>query len=154
MVVTFEMQNNDQKYETIIYGRTDYATLCPVLKWAHLVNQIWTYPSTMEDTPVCAAWRHNRLEQIPSHQVLAALWAACTTIGSTRLSIEDTKLAPILFVHGQQWRCNLQASLSLPSCSLADGQVTLSFITSENKTNNSPNTSQSRCSHFNLSEQS
>jgi hypothetical protein len=67
VAVTFEMQKNDLKHNTVIHRRTDDATLCPVLQWAHLVNRIWTYPSTSPDTPVCAVWRHDRLESIASH---------------------------------------------------------------------------------------
>jgi hypothetical protein len=62
--------------------------------------------------------------------------------------------ALILFDQEQQWRCTLPASLSTPSCSLADGQVTLSFVRSENKSKNNQSTSKSRCSHFDKSEQS
>jgi hypothetical protein len=33
MVVMFQMQKNDQKYETVIHGRTDDATICPAVQW-------------------------------------------------------------------------------------------------------------------------
>jgi hypothetical protein len=39
VVVMFKMQKNDQKHKTVIHRRTDDATLCPVLQWAHLLNQ-------------------------------------------------------------------------------------------------------------------
>ncbi len=59
VAVTFEMQkNNDQKHDTVIHSQTDDLTLCPLLQWACLVNWIWTYLGTMEDTPVCVVWRH------------------------------------------------------------------------------------------------
>jgi hypothetical protein len=81
IVMTFKMQKNKQKHKTVIHRRTEDATLCPVLQWSHFVNQIWAHPGTMEDTPVGAVW-HNRLEQIFSHETLAALQVACATIGS------------------------------------------------------------------------
>jgi hypothetical protein len=93
VAVTFEMQKNDLKHNTVIHGRTDDATLCPVLQWACLVNRIWTYPSTSPDTPVCVVWRHNRLESIASHQVLAALCAACASIGRGQLGFEPYEMS-------------------------------------------------------------
>jgi hypothetical protein len=86
------MQKNDLKHNTVIHGRTDDVTLCPVLQWARLVNRIWKYPGTSPDTPVCFVWRHNRLETISSHQVLAALCAACASIGSGHLGFEPHEM--------------------------------------------------------------
>jgi hypothetical protein len=34
VAITFEMQKNDSKFDTVIYGRTDNPVLCPVLQWA------------------------------------------------------------------------------------------------------------------------
>jgi hypothetical protein len=84
----FEMQKNDLKHDTVIHRRTDDVTLCPVLQWVCLVNRIWKYPGTSLDTLVCAVWHHDRLETIASHQVLAALCAACASIGSGCLGFE------------------------------------------------------------------
>ncbi len=73
MAMTFKMQKNDQKHDTVIHGRTDDPVLCPVLQWAPLIKRTWTYPGTTEDTSVCTIWCQNRHEQITSHQVLASL---------------------------------------------------------------------------------
>jgi hypothetical protein len=59
--------------------------LCPVKQWALLVNQIWSYQGTTENTPVSTVWRHDRREQITSRKVIMSLRAACATIGSARL---------------------------------------------------------------------
>jgi hypothetical protein len=40
IAITFEMQKNDLKHDMVIRGRTDDATLCPVLQWAHLMNRM------------------------------------------------------------------------------------------------------------------
>ena len=92
VAVTFEMQKNEQKHETIIHGRTDDPVLCPVKQWALLVNQIWSYQGTTESTQVSTVWHHDRREQITSHQVITSLRAACATIGSDRLSFEPDKI--------------------------------------------------------------
>jgi hypothetical protein len=88
VAITFEMQKNDSKFDTVIHGRTDDPTLCPVLQWARLVNRIWAYPGATKNTPVCAVWRHGRPDKITSKQVLTALRAACTVVGSARLGFE------------------------------------------------------------------
>jgi hypothetical protein len=92
VAVTFEMQKNEQKHETIIHGRTDDPVLCPVKQWAHLVNRIWSYQGTTENTPVSTVWRNDRREQITSRQVITSLRAACATIGSARLGFEPDKI--------------------------------------------------------------
>jgi len=83
------MQKNEQKHETIIHGRTDNPVLCPVKQWALLVNRIWSYQGTTENTQVSTVWRHDRREQITSRQVITSLLAACATIGSARLGFEE-----------------------------------------------------------------
>ena len=60
VAVTFEMQKNKMKHETIIHGRTDDPVLCPVKQWARLVNRIWSYQGTTENTTVCKVWLHDR----------------------------------------------------------------------------------------------
>jgi hypothetical protein len=80
------------KQETVIHGRTDDVTLCPVLQWARLVSRIWMYEGATENTPICTFWRHGRMERITSQQNIAALRAACTSIGSTTLGFELTEI--------------------------------------------------------------
>jgi hypothetical protein len=53
VAITFEMQKNDSKFDTVIHGWTDDPVLCPVLQWARLVNRIWSYEGTTRDTSVC-----------------------------------------------------------------------------------------------------
>jgi hypothetical protein len=92
MAITFKMQKNDSYFDTVIHSWTDNPVLCPVLQWARLVNRILSYPNITCDTPVCAVWRHGRLDKIPSMQVLSALRAASKEVGSTRLGFEPSKM--------------------------------------------------------------
>jgi hypothetical protein len=92
MAITCEMQKNDTNFDTVIHGWTDNHVLCPVLQWAQLVNRIWGYPNTTCDTPVCAAWHHQRLDKIASTQVLLALHAASKAVGSTHLGFKPRKM--------------------------------------------------------------
>jgi hypothetical protein len=90
--MTFEMQKNEEKHETDIHGRMDDPVFCPVKSWARLINQIWKYPGTTEDTSVCTVWNHARREQIKSRQVITLLRSACATIGSARLGFDPSKI--------------------------------------------------------------
>ena len=92
VAVTFEMQKNDMKHETIIHGRTDHPVLCPVKQWARIVNRIWSYQGTTENTTVCTVWRYDRCEQITPRQIITSLRAACATIGSARLGFEPEEI--------------------------------------------------------------
>jgi hypothetical protein len=92
IAITFKMQKNDSKFDTVIHGWTDDPFLCPVLKWAQLVNRILSYPNTTCNTPVCAVWCHGRLDKIASTQVLSALRAESKAVGSTRLGFKPSKM--------------------------------------------------------------
>ncbi len=92
IAITFEMQKNDSKFDTVIHGQTDDPLLCPVLQWAQLVNRILSYPNTTCDTPVCAVWCHGRLDKIASTKVLLALCAASKAVGSACLGFEPSEM--------------------------------------------------------------
>jgi hypothetical protein len=92
MAITFKMQKNDGKFDTVIHSWTDEPVLCPVLQWAQLVNRILSYPKTTCNTPVCAVWRHGRLDKIASTQVLLALCAASKAVGSPCLGFKPSKM--------------------------------------------------------------
>ena len=70
VAITFEMQKNDLKHDTVIHGRMDDSVLCPVLQWARLVNGFWTYPGTLLDTPVCTVWIKGCMEHITSKNIV------------------------------------------------------------------------------------
>ena len=92
MAITFEMQKNDEKHDTIIHGQTDDSVLCHILQWACLVNRIWTCPRASLDTSVCTVWQNDCIDYLTSKNVLQHLQSACATIGSACLSFEPHKL--------------------------------------------------------------
>jgi hypothetical protein len=86
VAITFEIQNNDDKFEMVIHGSTDNPVLCPVLQWARLVNRIWSYEGTTRDTLVCTFQRRGgQLDTIASSQVLTRLRTAAQSVGSATL---------------------------------------------------------------------
>ncbi len=100
VAITFKMQKNDQKHDTVIHGRTDDSVLCPVLQWARLVNRIWAYPGASLDTQVCTVWRKSCMEHITSKNILWHLQLACSTAGSTCLSFEPHEVGTHLLQSG------------------------------------------------------
>ncbi len=92
VAITSEMQKNDSKFDTVIHSQTEDLVLCPVLQWAQLVNRILSYQNTTCDTPVCAVWRHGRLDKIASTQVLLALRATSKAVGRARLGFKPSKM--------------------------------------------------------------
>ena len=86
--ITFEMQKNEDRDDTVTHGRTGDDVLCPVLQWARLVSRIWSYPGATPDTKVCSIWRHGRIEHITSKTIIQYLRAACAAIGSEVLGFE------------------------------------------------------------------
>jgi hypothetical protein len=78
VAVTCVKQKNVNKHDMLIHRWMDDTNLCPDLQWSCLVNWMWTYPGTTEDTSVCTVWCQGRLEQITSQQVLATFLASCT----------------------------------------------------------------------------
>ncbi len=92
VAITFEMQKNDRKHDTVTHGSTGDDTLCPVLQWARLINRIWAYPGATLDTPVCAVWRYDRIELLTSDMVTTTLRAAVMAIGSDQLGFTPDEI--------------------------------------------------------------
>ncbi len=128
VAITFEMQKNDSKFDTVIHGWTDVPVLCPVLKWAQLVNRILSYPNTTWDTPVCVVWRHGRLDKIASTQVLLALCSQARQSEAHASALSQARWECTPFAQEQQWKCISLGYRFIPSCLLADGQVTHFYI--------------------------
>jgi hypothetical protein len=131
IAITFKMQKNNSKFDTVIHGRTDDPVLCPVLQWAQLVDRILSYPHTTCNTPVCAVWRHGRLDKIASMQVVSALCAASKAVGSARLGFKPRRWGRTPFAQEQRWKCILPRYQFIPSFLLADGQAMNFYVTLE-----------------------
>jgi hypothetical protein len=72
--------------EGSLQGYEAHETLV-LAKYQVLQGRAFSFNKTL----VCAVWHHDRLEQISSHQVLAALQAAAASIGSACLSFKPNE---------------------------------------------------------------
>ena len=96
-----------------------------------------------------ADWTKSHLNRYSQLSEQHAQWLEALVSVSNHMKSEHT-----LFDPAQQWRCTSPEYRSTPSCSSGDGRATLFCGTSGNKSNNSHNTLQSRCSRFDLFAQS
>ena len=90
--LTFEMQKNQEKFDTVTHGTTDHETLCPVKQWAAVVNRIWSYPGATIDTPVSAVWRYDRIEHLTSEELINALRDAVFAVGEDSLGFKASEV--------------------------------------------------------------
>ncbi len=146
IAITVKIPKNDSKFDTVIHGWTDDPVLCPVLQWAQLVNRILSYPNTTYDTPVCAVWRHGRLDKIASTQVLLALRAASKAVGSTRLSFEPNEMGTHSLYSGAAMELYL-ARVLVYTIMLIGRWSSDAFLCYIRKQVEQFSTSQNKCSH-------
>jgi hypothetical protein len=90
--LTFEMQKNQEKHDTVTHGATGHEFLCPVKQWAAVVNRIWSYPGATIDTPVSAVWRYDRIEHLTSKILIDALRDAVVAVGEDSLGFKASEV--------------------------------------------------------------
>ena len=88
VAITFEMQKNDERNETVHHKPTGDPIMCPVRAAAELVRRIRSYPRTNDDTPVSAILTGSRVMQVSSRQVTHKLRDAVKAIGEDVLNIK------------------------------------------------------------------
>jgi len=71
--ITFEIQKNGRKFDTVMQWRTRHAPLCPIIQWAVLVKQILSYPGLTKNTKVSTVMIGTRILNITSKIVKMAL---------------------------------------------------------------------------------
>ena len=90
--ITFEMQKNDMKNETVMQWATNDPIMCPVGAWSGIVSRILSYKGTSEETHVSAVWRKKKLEYIDASTIITALQVAVKAYGETALRIESHEI--------------------------------------------------------------
>jgi hypothetical protein len=90
--LTFEMQKNQEKFDTVTHGTTGHKFLCPVKQWAAVVNRILIYPGATMDTPVSAVWRYDNIKNLTSMIIIDALYNAVVAVGEDSLDFKARKI--------------------------------------------------------------
>lgn len=90
--ITFKMQTNGRKFDTVTQWATRHASLCPVKQWGLLVKRILAYPGASPTTPVSAVWLHGRLHHMTAKEVSNALRDGVPAFGSDQLQIKPNKI--------------------------------------------------------------
>ncbi len=90
--LTFEMQKNQEKFDTVTHGSTGHEFLCPFKQLAAVVICILSYPGATMDTSVSAIWRHNNIKNLRSKILIDALCDAVVAVGEDSLGFKARKI--------------------------------------------------------------
>ena len=90
--VTFELQKNDSKCETITQWKTNQPTMCPVAAWAAIVQRIRAYPNSSDKSKVCTVREHGRNSAITGKMMINALQDGIVAVGETKLGIKKEQI--------------------------------------------------------------
>jgi hypothetical protein len=88
LAITFKMQKNGRKLNTITQWKTNDPILCPVIQWTALVTRISAYNGASNAMPVSAIWNRGRIEQVTSKMVENALRDGVKAYGEAALCID------------------------------------------------------------------
>ncbi len=129
IAITFEMQKNDSKFDTVIHGWRDDPVLCPVLQWAHRLTEFRANQTqyAIHRSVLCGAMKDStRLHQRKycRHCALQAKQSETHT-----LALSQARWGRTPFAQEQQWTCISPGYRVIPSCLLADGRATHFYVT-------------------------
>lgn len=106
VVITFRLQKNGEKDESIVRRRGKNSQYCPVLIWASIVDRILGYEGASLDSPVNTVMVNGRLGYLTSDMIKTRLRAVVRSLDKdfpiskvTPHSIRAT-YATVLFQHG------------------------------------------------------
>jgi hypothetical protein len=94
VTITFVLQKNNTKYDSITMWASGDDALCPVKRWARLVQRLRSYPGCSASTPVNVVFDPTQAKytEIKSSDVVAALRSAASTIGEDELGFKPSEL--------------------------------------------------------------
>ena len=93
--ITFTLQKNNIKYESITQFRTDDNDgLCPVARWARLVRRMRSHPGCNDTTPVYKCYDYERKQwvKVTAKMITTALRIAAIRIGERNLGFKAVDL--------------------------------------------------------------
>jgi hypothetical protein len=92
IAITFEFQKTDVRSETVHQHATHLLVLCPVRRWAAIVQRILSYPGGALDSLVSVVITNDRHRLITSKFVATQLRAAASRIGEDVLGFPATDI--------------------------------------------------------------
>jgi hypothetical protein len=98
--ITFKMHEKAKKNNTVTQMVSGDVNICPVRMGAAIVQKIQSYKGANNDTPISAFWCFNRINQITSKQVIAAMKDAIQAIGEDILHIKKSEIGTHLIRSG------------------------------------------------------
>ena len=92
IAISFEMQKNGRKLNTITQWATQHGTLCPITQLAALMCRICAYPGINNNTNVSTIWHHGKAHHVTSKDITNTLRDGVTVFGSNKLRIAPHKI--------------------------------------------------------------
>jgi hypothetical protein len=62
--ITFELQKNNEKNDTVTQQKNNDPILCPVKAWAKVIMNIRKHPKASDSTPINVLWKNNKFYMI------------------------------------------------------------------------------------------
>jgi hypothetical protein len=95
LAITFEYQKTDVRDEIVHQHSTGLPILCPVRRWAGIIQRILTYPGCDTDSPVSTVLVANDTRKLVTGAFLATqLRAAASRIGEDALGFSPVRRTP------------------------------------------------------------
>ena len=90
--ITFELQKNQEKHETVTQDRNEDSLLCPVKAWAKVFNRVSKYKHSTSNTPINILQKDNKLYQITSKDNINFLRKTVRSMTDIDLGFEPNEI--------------------------------------------------------------
>jgi hypothetical protein len=138
LAITFEYQKTDVRDETVHQHSTDLPILCPVRRWAGVVQRILSSPGCDADSPVSTMVANDTRKLVTGAFLGTQLRAAASRIGKDALGFSPEHIGTHSIRSGAEMAMYLAGvPVFTTSCSLGVGRRTLSSGTSDAKCSSS-----------------
>jgi hypothetical protein len=80
--ITFEFQKKDTHNDTVTHHRSGHKTICPVIVWSKIVQQVRSYPHSSDESTVnCFMDSNSKIHKITGVQLLKQIRLAAAALG-------------------------------------------------------------------------
>ena len=90
--ITFELQKNNEKNDTVTQERNTDPILCPVKAWAKVIMKIRKHHKASDTTPINFIWKNNKFYQISAKDNILFLRKTVATLGHKDLGFEASEI--------------------------------------------------------------
>ena len=92
IAITFEVQKNEERNETVIHSATGDPLLCPVIAWAKTIMRLRSYPGTTINTPINIIHMNNKIYHIQSNDNIKLLRRVVDIMDASELGFTSSEI--------------------------------------------------------------